>query len=222
MERHQSKHFVKRNDQKTGVFSNHSWVVDCAVLGLSLVEQSVSQEDSLTLAIVSDIYSQTIVGYHFAPAAIIAVAIAALLHTSSRKSYPPDSSLRVLWTTGDAPKYLVIDEGVNELTNLSTHLRSYPETRNIQLLRCRANQHFSAFGSLEQLLQSLSVHRLNDKAVSQRPSSPLTPISPTSEEFERLLVTAIVTHNEGIHPRTHSKTRYQVWDFGLRTSFQSK
>lgn len=86
-------------------FSNHTWQVDHTVFDSSGGSVLPSR---LVLAIVADLYSQTIVGYHMSAEEPSKVAIAALLHALCQKNYPR-YSLSALWGSGDSPQVLFID-----------------------------------------------------------------------------------------------------------------
>lgn len=193
-------------------FSNHVWQVDHTVFDSHSSEESTLP--SLVLAIVADLYAQTIVGYHMAAEEPSKVALAALLHAVVRKNYSSRYGSSDLWTTGDSPQFLLIDSG-NELTNNSTSLAHFFETRKIQPLTLEVGRGLSFIGSTERMLQSLSVNLLKHQSVSRRANFPSQTIPLKHEELKDLLEGNIFQHNHSIYPRDRSRTRHQVWLSGL-------
>lgn len=191
--------------------SNHTWQVDHTVFDSSGESALPSR---LVLAIVADLYSQTIVGYHMSAEEPSKVAIAALIHAVARKNYPSRYGSSDLWTTGDSPQFLLTDIG-SELTNNSTSLAHFSETRKIQPLKLGVGTDFSFMGSTERIFQSLSVNLLKHESVSRRANFPLQTIPLRYEELKDLLEGNIFQHNHSIYPRDRSRTRHQVWLSGL-------
>jgi hypothetical protein len=187
--------------------------MNCTILDLYSIENSNST-DRLALAIVSDVYSQTVVGYHLATEQQHEVEIAALLHAVVRKNYPSQYGSSALWTTGDSPQFLLTDSG-NELTNNLTSLAHFFETRKIQPLKLGVGRDLSFTGSTERMLQSLSVNLLKHQSVWRHANFPLQTIPLRYEELKNLLEGYIVRHNHSICPRDRSRTRHQVWLSGL-------
>lgn len=192
-------------------FSNHIWQVDYTVFDYS--EES-TLPSRLVLVIVADLYAQTIVGYHMAAEEPSKVALAALLHAVVRKNYSSRYGASDPWTTGASPQFLLIASG-NELTNNSTSLAHFFETRKIQPLTLEVGRGLSFTGSTERMLQSLSVNLLKHQSVSRRANFPLQTIPLRYEELKDLLEGHIFRHNHSIHPRDRSRTRHQVWLSGL-------
>ncbi|WP_143467686.1 transposase family protein [Leptolyngbya ohadii] len=148
-------------------FINQIWLISLTIFSSNLTEES-PPNSRLILAIVSALYSKTIVGYrltHEDEGEDNAV-IAALLHAVCPKNYPSRYDSPDLWTTGGIPQFLLTDGGT-ELTSNSTSLARFAETQRIQLLRLKVGRHLSFTGSIERMLQGLSVNLLKHQSVSR-------------------------------------------------------
>lgn len=108
--------------------SNHTWQVDHTVFDSSGESALPSR---LVLAIVADLYSQTIVGYHMSAEGPSKVAIAALLHALCQKKYPR-YGLSALCSSGDSPQALFIG-GSKAFDQASTYFPEIIGTSKVSL-----------------------------------------------------------------------------------------
>jgi hypothetical protein len=110
----------------------------------------------LILAVVSNVRSQTIAGFHLAAKEPNEVAIAALLYALCQKDYPTRYGLSALWSFGNSPQFLLVD-GSKEFYQPSTDFSDTLKTNNIKLLKRRENSYVSKTYT-ERLFQSINSH----------------------------------------------------------------
>lgn len=175
--------------------SNHTWQVDHTVFDLS--EES-TLPSRLVLAIVADLYAQTIVGYHMAAEEPSKVAIAELLHALCQKDYPSRYGLSALWSFGDSPQFPLID-GSKEFDQTSNCLSEILGTSKIKLVKMRENSYVSKT-YIERLLQDTDSNLLKQQSVSKASLQSQVKVPLKHDELKSLLEDYFFQYNRNISP----------------------
>jgi putative transposase len=198
--------------------SNQVWCLSFSSLGILVEDESGTMPDHPMLAVLCDVYSSVVSGYHLGLGKPnLQMAVAALRHAILRKNYPLGDRFLEDWAVYGVPKILMVDAFILWTSGNFAPLHHLLKRLGISLVQRTA---LSAGTTIERLLKGFSsrVESLPLQSTGRSAAVEGQALL-TLAQLDRLLVRYIADeYNQSLHPGARNQMRLERWQAGLTSN----